>query len=77
MPTLQEVKDAHTDEWMRLPGVVGVGLARCDEEDCIRVMLSRPSPEAEEAIPERIEGYRIDLVVTGPVRPREPPDTGS
>lgn len=75
VPTIQEVKDARTEEWMGLPGVVGVGIGRCEEEDCIRVLLSRPSPEAEEAIPERVEGYLVELEVTGPVRPRTPPDT--
>lgn len=76
MPTIQEVKDAHTERWMRLPGVVGVGIGRCEDEACIRVLLSRPSPEAEQEIPDRVDGYRVELEVTGPFRPRQPPDTG-
>lgn len=75
--TIQEVKDAHTEAWMELPGVVGVGIGLCDDEECIRVFLARPSPEAEEAIPDRVDGYRVDLEVTGAFRPRTPPDTGS
>ena len=69
-PTIAEVQEAHTEEWMALPGVVGTGIGLCDEEPCIRVFLSRPSPEAEEAIPSRLEGYPVDLEVTGEVRPR-------
>lgn len=72
---IEEVLAAHTPEWMELPGVVGTGIGLCDDEPCIRVFLSRPSPEAEEAIPERVEGHRVELVVTGPITPRTPPDT--
>lgn len=75
--TIQEVKDAHTEAWMELPGVVGVGIGLCDDEECIRVFLARPSPEARRAIPDRVDGYPVDLEVTGGFRPRTPPDTGS
>lgn len=75
--TIQEVKDAHTDAWMEVPGVVGVGIGLCDGEECIRVFLARPSPEAEDAIPDRVGGYPVDLEVTGAVRPQTPPDTAS
>lgn len=69
--SIEEVQEAHTPEWMELPGVVGTGIGLCeDEEPCIRVFLQAPSPEAEAAIPERVEGYRVELVVTGPFRPR-------
>jgi len=79
-PTIQQVQETHTPDWMQLPGVVGTGIALCETEEgtdppgepCIRVFLARPSPEAEEAIPERVEGYRVELVVTGEFRPRPP-----
>ena len=69
-PTIEEVQDAHTEEWMALPGVVGTGIGLCDGEPCIRVFLSRPSPETEEAIPSRVEGYPVDVRVTGEIEPR-------
>jgi hypothetical protein len=74
--SIEEVQEAHTAEWMKLPGVVGTGIGLCDEEEpCIRVFLSAPSPEAEGAIPARVEGHRVELVVTGTFRPRVPPDS--
>lgn len=75
--TIQEVKDAHADAWMELPGVVGVGIGLCDGEECIRVFLAGPSPETEDAIPDRVGGYPVDLEVTGPFGPRTAPDTSS
>lgn len=73
--SIQEVQEAHTEAWMQLPGVVGTGIGLCDDEPCIVVFLSAPSSEAEEAIPEVVEGYPVELRVTGPFRPRTPPDT--
>lgn len=75
--TIQEVQEAHTEAWMELPGVTGVGIGLCDGEECIRIFLARPSPEAERAIPDRVDGYEVDLEVTGGFRSRTPPDTGS
>jgi hypothetical protein len=69
-PTIEEVQERHTPEWMKLPGVVGTGIGLCDDEPCIRVFLAAPSPEAEAAIPEEVEGYPVEVVVTGPFRPR-------
>lgn len=71
--SIQEVQEAFTPEWMELPGVVGTGLALCDGEPCIRVFLSRDSPVARAAIPEEVEGYPVELVITGPFEPRGPP----
>lgn len=69
---IEEVQATHTPEWMEISGVVGTGIGLCDDEPCIRVFLSRPSAEAQEAIPEEIEGYRVELIVTGEFRTREP-----
>ena len=83
--SIEEVQEAYTPGWMELDAVVGTGIGLCEAEEgadpprepCIRVFLSEPSPEAEEAIPEEVEGHRVELVVTGPFRPRVPPDTGN
>jgi hypothetical protein len=71
-PPIEQVQERHTPEWMKLPRVIGTGIGLCDEEPCIRVFLSAASPEAEKAIPEKVEGYRVEVVVTGVFRPRGP-----
>ena len=68
--TIEEVQDAHTEEWMSLPGVVGIGIGQCEGEPCIRVFLSQPSPEAADAIPAQVDGYPVELEVTGEFCPR-------
>jgi hypothetical protein len=68
--TIQEVQEAYTPEWMELEAVVGTGIGQCEGEPCIRVFLAHHSPEAESAIPSQLHGYRVELEVTGPFRPR-------
>ena len=68
--TIEEVQEAYTEEWMSFPGVVGIGIGLCEGEPCIRVFLSRPSSEAEDAISARVDGYPVELEVTGEFRSR-------
>ena len=68
--TIEEVLAAHTEEWMSIPGVAGIGIGLCENDPCIRVFLSRPSSEAEDAIPALVDGYPVELEVTGEFRPR-------
>ncbi len=75
--TIQEAQEAHTPEWMQLPGVVGTGIGLCEGDPCIRIFLSRPSPETEAAIGDQVEGHRIDFEVTGEFTPRPPPDSAA
>lgn len=70
--TIQEVQEAHTQAWMRVPGVVGTGIGRCDGEPCIVVFAARMTEEIEAEIPDEVEGYPVRVEVTGPFRPRQP-----
>ena len=67
--SIQDVLSLHTEEWMTLPGVVGTGIGECDGVPCIRVFLAQEMPESMEAIPNSVDGYRVDVEVTGSFRP--------
>lgn len=69
--SIQEVQEAHTPEWMAVPGVVGTGIGLCDAEPCIRVFVTRLTEEIEREIPAEVEGYRVRIEVTGEVRARD------
>lgn len=69
-PTIEEAQEAHTDEWMALPGVVGTGIGRCDDDPCIKVFVTERTAALEDRIPDEVEGYPVRLEVTGPFRPR-------
>jgi hypothetical protein len=67
---IEEVQAEYGPRWMELPGVVGHGLALCEEAPCIRVFVSEEIQEARDSIPEQVEGYPVEVVVTGAFEPR-------
>jgi hypothetical protein len=71
LPTrsIDEVLAAHTDSLMALPGVVGTAIGSCGSERCITVLLADSNPETKRRIPERLEGFRVRVEVTGAIRP--------
>jgi hypothetical protein len=68
--SIDDVLAAHTDSLLALPGVVGTAVALCDGERCIKVFLADSNPDTKGRIPARLEGYRVVVAVTGPIRPR-------
>src|SRR5712691_5292736 len=67
--SIEEVLAAHTDSLMKLPGVVGTALGLCEGERCIKVLLADSSAGARSRIPSRLDGYRVLVEVTGPIKP--------
>lgn len=68
---INQVLEAHDDELMRIPGVVGVyvGLTEDEKTECIKVMLKAADPAAERKIPKHLDGYQVIAEVTGEIRP--------
>jgi len=61
----------HDKQLMAIPNVVGVyvGLLEDGKTPCLKVMITRKSPETERAIPRSLEGYPVVTEVTGTIRP--------
>jgi hypothetical protein len=70
--SIEEVQEAHTREWMSIPGVVGTGIGQCDAVPCIKVFVARRTPEVDRQIPARVEGYPVRVEETGPFRTLDP-----
>ena len=68
---INAVLAAHDKELLAVPGVVGVyvGLLSDQKTPCLKIMLARPSPEADRTIPKQLEGYPVVVEVTGEIRP--------
>ena len=65
--SIDEVKDAHTDELMAIVGVVGVGIGEASGRLVIKVFLKDSSSELKAKVPATIEGYQVLTEVTGPI----------
>ena len=62
--------DAHVDELMAIPGVVGVAVGALDDgKPCIMVLVVKKTPKSEKLIPRAIEGFPVRIEVSGEIRP--------
>lgn len=61
--------ERHTKELMAIPGVVGVGEGRCNDEPCIKVYVTGKTPEITGKIPTRLEGFPVSVEMTGEFKP--------
>jgi hypothetical protein len=68
---IEDVQNAHTDAWMKIPGVVGTAIGLCNETPCIKVLVVRSTSDLRKAIPDSLEGYRVIIEETGVVRPQD------
>ncbi|MDX1577828.1 MAG: hypothetical protein R3266_05060 [Gemmatimonadota bacterium] len=68
---IEAVLADRTDAWMALDGVTGTGIGLCDDEPCLVVFALRDTEALRRALPERAEGYRVDIRVSGPFRARD------
>jgi len=69
--TIEQAQEKYQDQWMAIPGVVGVGLGAVDDEPVIKVLVLRKTPELEQKIPKEVEGYPVVIEETGVIRALE------
>lgn len=68
MPSITDVLQRHTDSLMAIPGVVGVGQGEKNGAPTIYVMVKRMTDDLRRALPDSIEGYAVDVHVTGEIK---------
>ena len=66
--TIEEVLKKYTDNLMSLSGVIGTGQGLFDGKSCIKVFVVKKTPELEDKIPEKLEGYPVKIKETGVIR---------
>jgi hypothetical protein len=63
------VMEAHTARLMAIPGVTGVAVGLTHRKTpCILVLVTRSTSETKKRIPKEIEGYPVEVMVTGEIR---------
>ncbi len=64
-----QVIETHAEALMAIRGVAGVyeGVSRGDT--VIRVMLTRDADSTRRKLPRTLDGYRVEVEVTGPIEP--------
>ena len=69
---IEMVLKEHTDSLMSLPGVVGTAQGECEGKPCIKVLVAAKTFALVQQIPSAIEGYEVEVVETGEIRPLGP-----
>ena len=67
-----EVLRRHADRLLRLPGVVGVAEGLCKGQPCIKVFVTKATPEVVQRVPAEVEGIPVSVEETGAFRPQRP-----
>lgn len=65
---IEQVLKEHTDSLMALPGVVGTAQGLCRKKPCIKVYVVRLTPELKQQLPQKLEGYTVDIEETGEIK---------
>ena len=66
--TIEQVQEAHTDEWLAIAGVEGTAIGLFEDKPCIKVFSSRKADELQTKIPSEVEGYPVIIEESGVFR---------
>jgi len=69
--TIEQVQEAHTPEWMAIPGVEGTAIGLFKGKPCIKVFTSVRARNLRGKIPSSVEGYPLIIEETGSFRALE------
>ena len=69
--TIKRILAENTDSLMALPGVVAVAQGECGGEPCIKIYVTKSTPDLLERIPSTIEGLPTTVEESGEIRARE------
>jgi hypothetical protein len=69
--TIEQVQEAHTDEWMASPGVEGTAIGLFKGKPCIKILVSVKAQKLRGKIASSVEGYPVIVEETGTFRALE------
>lgn len=65
----REVKNRHSMELLKIPGVCGVGVQKSAENDFyIALHVESDDPRIVGQLPKQLEGLRVETIVSGPFK---------
>ena len=67
MPKLSvhQVKEKYQTKIMKIPGVVGIGVGKENDDDAIVVMVAELTPTVQKKVPDQLKGFPIVVQETG------------
>jgi hypothetical protein len=68
MSAVAEVKQRYEARFMKMRGVVGVGIGQKDGKDIIRIYVEKENPKILSRIPQALDDIPVEVVVSGTFR---------
>jgi len=69
---INAVKEAHVNELMAIPKVVGVAVGALDDgTPCILVLVVEETDEIDRRVPKKLEGHPVRVFVSGEIKPMD------
>ncbi len=65
---IESVLREHKRRLVSIPGVVGAAQGQSEGKPCIKIYVSRKTPELMRKIPQNIEGYAVSIKESGEFR---------
>ena len=66
--TIERVQEEHTNEWMAIPGVVGIAIGQCEGNPCILVLTVSNTEHVRQKVRASVEGYPVVVQHVGEIR---------
>ena len=66
--SIEIVLKENTDTLMAIPGVIGTAQGLFEDKPCIIIYVIQKTSEIEEKIPKEIDGYKVNIEVTGEIK---------
>lgn len=66
--TIQKVQEEYTDSLMAIPGVLGVGIGKEGNGDCIVIFVNKLTKDLKKELPKELENYPVKIEQTGEFR---------
>ena len=67
--SITEVLQAHTMEWLEIPGVVGTAEGRKNDKPAVMIMVQSLTPALRARFPKEIDGYPVVIEAVGEIIP--------
>ncbi len=67
MEKVLEIKEKYQNELLKIPGVVGVGVGKHNDNFVIRILVSKEDEKLLEKLPESLEGIEVNVKFVGEI----------
>jgi hypothetical protein len=71
--SIEQAQEELTPQVMALPGVVGIAIAECEGEPCIKVLVVASTEELRRKVPPTYREFEVRLEEVGEIRGPRPP----